>query len=78
MCSFVLSRKQKKFWLYEMHQIAEIKEWRQRHRPSFLRSIDQLPHFWPHRYTAGKVMSRNLWSQYDRHVVSISWRDVWN
>ena len=26
----------------------------------------------------GEVTSQNLWSQYDRHVVGITWHDVWH
>ena len=30
------------------------------------------------RYTQGEVTSQNLWSLYDRHVVGITWHDVWS
>jgi len=26
----------------------------------------------------GEVTSQNAWSRYDRHVVGITWRDVWS
>jgi len=29
-------------------------------------------------YTRGEVTSQNLWSRYDRHVVGITWHDVWS
>ena len=28
--------------------------------------------------TQGEVTSQNLWSRYDRHVVGITWLDVWS
>ena len=28
-------------------------------------------------YTEGDVTSQNLWSRHDRHVVGITWHDVW-
>ena len=29
-------------------------------------------------YTLGEVTSENLWSRYDRHVVGVTWHDVWS
>ena len=29
-------------------------------------------------HTQGEVTSQNLWSRHDRHVVGITWRDVWS